>query len=824
MVKPKNERLNKTLRISGRLTKGANLPGILQRSFTANYLGIILLVLTLSVGGAGYFTYHALNEVVSSLEVDNRPSTNLLLYKDILVSLQEMDNLTETYQISAEERFKERYAFTSEKIYYLLDSINQLNAQDTELLVFNDSLHSLLYKNKLILDQLLLFTDDPALEELSKLNKITQKIPDIKATHDPEPVESDSVTKEPLFKRIFKKKQAANVKAPPPVNSDSLLNVQKAYIQQAINSQVANIQTKARNLSQSRKTQQITLELVYLDLQSQIIDLIGFLESRENVKIQINALKAKDLTFKTNEQIRIFFILATLLLLSSMVMMVVYVRKNRAYQKLLRESKTATETLSKAKERFFANMSHELRTPMNAISGFTKILMKSGLNAPQREHIEIISKSSEHLLRLLNDILDFSKLQAEKLRLESVPFSIYEVCKESVKLLSESAEKKGLKLHLKMEGLPEAVSGDPHRLRQILLNLISNAIKYTEKGEVFVRVIAQTKGGRYITEFEVIDTGIGIPNDQQSRIFKEFEQADQSSFSKGTGLGLAITKRLIMLHGGDIKLESQEGKGTRVRFSIAYQRSSATIVKEPATKSEPVEGVHILIADDEPFNLKLLSTLLDGWGITHDQATDGNAAWQLASTTRYDIMLVDLKMPGLSGVELSEKIRNSNGPNKKKPIVALTATLTHLEQAHGRFDFILRKPFDEEELFDLISSKTSKPDNGSATDITGLIKMGNKAFVADMIETFITSATTGIAELRSHLRQGHYPNVALIAHRIVAPARHFKAVKLVAQLKTLEKRAENADVTLHDGDISAIETELEHVINSLQLNLQNHLD
>ncbi len=808
-------------------------PETLKRSLIANYLGIILFVLTVSVGGAGYFTYYSLNEVVSSLEIDSRPNTNLLLYKEINLSLQEMDDLVETYQISKEERYKVRFEETGRKVDQLLDSISGLNPDDSDMVIYNDSLQSMILKSRFVHEELLKYVNEPDFQGLSDLNKVTQRLPKVTSVPTAEPVAiPESEEKKSFLKRIFAKEQKAQpeVVAKVMLNSDSLLLAQKNQIQQEINKQINRIKANAIQQSENRKQEEVKLRLAHLDLQSQIIDLIGFLESRENVKIQISSLKAQELAYRTNEQIRVFFILATLMLLSSLLSMVVYVKKNRAYQLLMSESKTATENLAKAKERFFANMSHELRTPMNAISGFTKILMKSDLNATQKEHTQIIHKSSEHLLKLLNDILDFSKLQAEKLRLESVPFDVTEICNECIKLMSEGASKKGLALSFICENPLLAVIGDPNRLRQILLNLLSNAIKYTEKGEVILTVTAKERSTGYKISFEVRDTGIGIPQNQRYRLFREFEQADQSSFSKGTGLGLAITKQLIRLHGGSIRLESKENSGTSVYISITYPLSESALPVNTDVEVEPsLAGIRVLVADDEPFNVKLLSTLFEGKGILSFVAQDGKIALEMAMRNSYDVILLDLKMPGLSGWEVAGKIRESKGPNQETPIIALTATLGKMDQEKGLkagFDFIMRKPFDESALFSLIAEKTKYQSHSqeTTTDLSSLLTMGNKAFVTDMIETFITSATTGIGELKDQLHQRQYLNVAMVAHRIVAPARHFKAEKLVVQLKNLEKRAESADVTLHDDDISAIERELEQVINSLHLNLQNHVD
>lgn len=838
----------------------------LRRDQIASLLGLTLIILTISVAGAGYFTYLNLAKIVSQLETDNKPNKNLLLYKETLVALTGMENQVEFYQLTEENIYLENYNAYTEQVSNYLDSINKINQSDEDLLVFNDSLAHLIDRKTELLNRLLRLTPEATGNDLTSLEQKVDRIPEIikentktsvatevrTSTDQPsdttlEVSEDYKEEKEEVgwLKKLFsgtKKKEKEPGSAPintpeqtttPQVDmasaqktKDSLLAVKANEYKAELSREIKKIKTDSENALKEMKSREMELETSHFETQNRIMDLITYLESRESLKLELNTLQAKELTSRTNQQILTFTILGTLLLLTSLIILLNYYTKSIKYQELLEESKKSTETLAKAKERFFANMSHELRTPMNAISGFTKILLKSPLNEDQREQLEIINKSSEHLLRLLNDVLDFSKLQAEKLQLETMPFQLKEVFLDTLKLLNESALKKGIHLTHQLDDLPEAVIGDPHRLRQILTNLISNAIKYTNEGEVKLMVSSKKQKEGVVVTTKVSDTGVGISKAQQFRLFQEFQQANQSSFSKGTGLGLAITKRLVLLHDqGKIDLKSSEGKGTEVTFSLGYPLSIEPVASPTIPERLLDLGkLRVLIADDEPFNIKLLETLLDDENISYHKAMDGEEAYQLLLEHTYDIGLLDLKMPKKDGWEVVKLIREEKGPNQETPFIALTATISKEEKersTHSGFNHILKKPFDEKELFDLISEYTKEPleSKNNQIDLSMLQTMGDRSFVEEMVQTFIDSAEGGMLTIQQNLLDKNYDQMALTAHRIVAPARHFKANKLVKMLKDLEKRAERKDPTISEETIRNIGDQLAMTCQSLRTSL-----
>ncbi|MDD4993257.1 MAG: ATP-binding protein [Paludibacter sp.] len=381
------------------------------------------------------------------------------------------------------------------------------------------------------------------------------------------------------------------------------------------------------------------------------------------------------------------------------------------------ESATHTaENAVKAKQQFLSNMSHEIRTPMNAIIGFTKVLIKTEMTPKQKEYLTAIKLSGDALIVLINDILDLAKVDAGKMTFEQVPFKLSVSIAAMLHLFESKIWEKNLLLIKEYdERIPDVLLGDPVRLHQIILNLVSNAVKFTSKGNITVSVrLLEEDDEKVDIEFSVTDTGIGIPESKISSIFENFQQASSgtSRLYGGTGLGLAIVKQLVEPQGGCIKVISEEGVGSTFSFVLSFQKTDSeaeieTVIEELDTD---MKDIKVLVVEDIPLNQLLMKTLLDDFGFERDIAGNGKIAIEKLQAKPFDIVLMDLQMPEMNGFEATDYIRNVMHSNI--PIIALTADVTTVDLAKCKFvgmnDYIA-KPVDERLLFSKIVGLVRKP-------------------------------------------------------------------------------------------------------------------
>ena len=521
-------------------------------------------------------------------------------------------------------------------------------------------------------------------------------------------------------------------------------------------------------------------------------------------------------------------------------------------------AKEAAEEASRAKSEFLANMSHEIRTPMNGVLGVAELLLQTKLTDRQRQFVHTVRSSGKNLLYIINDILDFSKIEAGRLELEQIDFDLRELIDSIYDLFSGKASKKGLTLTSRVQkDIPRIVHGDPVRLRQVLTNLIGNAIKFTGQGSVNLQVTMEGhEPENCVLHFEVRDTGIGLTSDQRQGIFDAFTQADSSTTRKygGTGLGLAISKQLVTLMGGDISVDSEPGLGATFRFTARLQVSHdqesaiAEYQKEQEESSLPTYrfDCRVLVAEDNPTNQIVVKGMLEILGCHVTPAANGREAVLMAKEGSYDIILMDCQMPELDGYSATAEIRaqERKGGCKPTPIIALTAHVMSGDREHclqAGMDDYLGKPLQQNRLQDMLKKwlpgdkqqqistpdrevrkKPCREETNKRFDPTVFAKyrriqqMGQPDIVVEIIESYLKSALPLVQKMRAALALGDGGALWRAAHTMKSSSGSVGAMKMAKICQELERKGRAKELEGCDLLFDELVRESSHVENELR--------
>ncbi|MCK6552669.1 ATP-binding protein [Myxococcota bacterium] len=517
----------------------------------------------------------------------------------------------------------------------------------------------------------------------------------------------------------------------------------------------------------------------------------------------------------------------------------------RERERRLEEARAAAEASTRAKSEFLANMSHDIRTPMNGIIGMTELVLETELTAEQREYLENVKSAADSMLALLNDILDFSKIEAGRLDLEHIPFSLRSELAHVMSMFTIEADARGLDLGVEVgEDAPDALTGDPTRLRQVLVNLVGNALKFTDRGgSVTIDVDCLERADHdALLHFAVTDTGRGIPADKHEVIFRAFAQADESTarVHGGTGLGLAIASNLAKLLGGELWLESEPGRGSTFHFTARLERRAEGDTRAPAPACTvasakgrgapvPAARLDILLAEDNPLNQRLAVRLLEKWGHKVDVASNGEEVLDAVHAKRFDLVLMDIQMPKLDGLEVTAIIRDEErATGAHLPIVAMTARAMKGDRERclaAGMDGYVAKPIHPLELFDVIQSFATAAEPAATSQERGregstevvdaddlVIRLGGDSkLIRELVDLFLESYPARLAELADAVRERDARSIEFVAHSLKSSVGNFSAWAAFHAAEKLEMMAKRQELDQADEALAAFEAALDQL-------------
>ncbi len=832
-------------------------------------VSLLLIISLIMISSAGYLTYLNISTIISTLKNQRNPDFRLLSLKDLSADLNETDNSVRLFMVTDEPAYlnpltllKETYEERTDELFNYYQGMPYQQA-------IIDSIKILIPEQLALWGQMIQIEDSSrlshAIDELSvkylspsEDSIMSQNIPDEnisvadeKESNPPEPDEEVEVYRKVFpgseksdeelsaeenqekgfFKRIFQRNK-------PPSEEDHVQKFipHKDTIKVAFDtippqdstgivlkeelSKLEELKKLDSLATRKARIQELSLLEKNKELFASLNLLIKQIEDEEDQVLANEARKADNLAEETFQWLMIFSVSIFFLLIILFVVIINYIRKTQATQKAMLSAKLQAENLAHTKELFIANVSHEMRTPMNAIYGLSdQLLMRDDISPDLHDQVEVISKSANHLISVINEILDFSKIQSGKIQLEEIDFSLRPLLEEVVQLNRFFALRKNIGLTLSTDySIPDAFQGDPVRLKQVLLNLVGNAVKFTDFGEVRIVAKAIPKSSKIVELIiDIEDTGIGIDEERIEYLFEDFTQEDSTTSRKygGTGLGLAIAKKLVLLMGGTISVKSMKNSWTVFNLKLPIRIGNEANIKDEQSVSQlpkiSYKGLRALIVDDEEYNRLVLRLIMKKWKIEFEEAENGEIALEKIKNRKFDVILMDIRMPIMDGIKATELIRNDATLPPELKIIGLSAINAKEDVqasiAAGMDSFIL-KPFSERSLrkaFEYLIHR--QPENSSEEkvdieeisaavsndipDFEALNRLGggDSAFTSELLQVFVKNSEKSIDEMKICLEKKNYRCIADIAHRASSSCKHLNALTLFRILREIESVA-----------------------------------
>jgi signal transduction histidine kinase/DNA-binding response OmpR family regulator len=815
-------------------------------SFLKSVKGKIFLgffVASIALGASWIITKLAFQQVLGKVEMISTPNDKLRLVNKIFKNILQLDHLQRVRKVNDEEH-KVAVMAKSAELSATLDSLSEMSLDDPYQIIRIDSMKNILkerdkiYGNYVKVRSKLVNTKTLEDEVKNISGLITTKLkPDSTVVKTekrtttttiytvPDSVQK-ATEKKGFFNRVFggskKAKQAPAPVAPPKVVQQQQVDVVVDTIKVAQeDSTIEMVGEAVHAIEKAQKKRTISfvdkeqeLATAGNSLVNQLLDVMQQVEGQVLRQSNKDSYQANYMVTKSIDKLQ--WVMLGFFLLTVMLVYLIFtdITKSNVYRSQLEEAKEEAEYHSMAKQRFLANMSHEIRTPLQSILGYTEALKKA--DKPRKQDLETLYSASEHLLYLVNEVLDYSRIISDRFTFEERVFAITPLLNEVIQVLKPNALTKGLSLRI--ENLLPAnlyLCGDPFRLRQVLYNLLTNAIKFTDNGEVVLKVKSVEINNNVQVEFIVSDTGIGLSPEQVQRIFNQFEQADSSISRRygGTGLGLTIVKAIVEGMGGNIRVKSSLGQGTTFFVTASMKKADTLeLIEEAPERNYRVTG-KVWLVDDDSFILKWCSSVLEMNGIPHNSFSSAEEVLSRPWDNQVKFVLTDMRMSGMNGAELCKRLRKVADDDVKFFVLTAQALPEErLSLLNLGFDGYLMKPFHSKELLELLESSSSmevqEPEQQpEELDFTMLNEMtfGDESLMREILDQFVKDSKNDMDALESNLQSRDLEKVMEIMHRMAGRTGQIGAKDLSARFRAfeIELRVDPSQVSMEEMEKTA---------------------